>query len=67
MPDSDNERNGHALNAGEGAIGRAEVRSPDERFDQRLIFAAEPVLKEAAWPVAESVATAHLVATRSDR
>ena len=67
MPDSDNERNGHALNAGEGAIGRAEVRSPDERFDQRPIFAAELISGQAASPVADRLAKAHLVAARSDR
>ena len=67
MPDSDNERNGHALNAGDGAIGRVEVRFPDEISDQRLILAAEPVSGYAAPPVAEPVAKAHLVATRSDR
>ena len=69
MPDSvsDTERNGHAFNAGERAIGRAEVRSPDEILDQRLIFATEPVSGQAASPVAEPLAKAHLVAARSDR
>ena len=67
MPDSDNERNGYAINADGGAIGRAEVIFPDEIFDQRLSFAAEPVSAPAASPVAEPVAKAHLVATRSDR
>ena len=67
MPDSDNERNGHAVNAGDGVIARAEVLFPDAILDQRLIFAAEPVSPHAAPPVAEPAAKANLVETRSDR